>query len=99
MKFTGGCHCGAVRFAVEAAPPLLVLLDCNCSICAKTGYLHLIADRSLTFALTFGRSRCAHLLPLRHARREPSVLRDLRREKLLPTALASGRDQRERPLP
>jgi hypothetical protein len=39
----GGCHCGAVRFSVEfTAPPQL--LDCNCSICAKTGYLHLIAS-------------------------------------------------------
>ena len=37
----GGCHCGAVRFRVRfAAPP--ALLDCNCSICAKTGFLHLI---------------------------------------------------------
>lgn len=37
---TGGCHCGAVRFEanVETAPELL---DCNCSICARSGYLHL----------------------------------------------------------
>ncbi len=37
----GGCHCGAVRFAVRM-PAAVTLLDCNCSICAKTGYLHLI---------------------------------------------------------
>lgn len=37
---TGGCHCGAVRFAAEA-PANVELLDCNCSICAKAGYLHL----------------------------------------------------------
>jgi hypothetical protein len=37
----GGCHCGAVRFAVELTPPV-ELLDCNCSICAKSGLLHLI---------------------------------------------------------
>lgn len=37
----GGCHCGAVRFAVLVEPPV-ELLDCNCSICSKTGYLHLI---------------------------------------------------------
>jgi hypothetical protein len=37
----GGCHCGAVRFRARfIAPP--TLLDCNCSICAKTGFLHLI---------------------------------------------------------
>ena len=39
---SGGCHCGAVRFDVAFDPPP-VLLDCNCSICAKTGFLHLIA--------------------------------------------------------
>jgi hypothetical protein len=37
----GGCHCGAVRFAVEA-PAELVVTDCNCSICRMSGFLHLI---------------------------------------------------------
>jgi hypothetical protein len=37
----GGCHCGRVRFEVEA-PAQVEALDCNCSICAKTGFLHLI---------------------------------------------------------
>jgi len=37
----GGCHCGRVRFEVQA-PAEIEVLDCNCSICAKTGYLHLI---------------------------------------------------------
>ncbi|MBD3728894.1 MAG: GFA family protein [Sphingomonadales bacterium] len=36
----GGCHCGAVRFGIEVKPPV-TLLDCNCSICSMTGYLHL----------------------------------------------------------
>jgi hypothetical protein len=37
----GGCHCRAVRF--EAAVPRVVdALACNCSICAATGFLHLI---------------------------------------------------------
>lgn len=40
----GGCHCGEVRFSVSAPPPKSVL-DCNCSICAATGYLHwIVAD-------------------------------------------------------
>ncbi len=38
---TGGCHCGTVRFEVDA-PAKLEILDCDCSICSKTGYLHLI---------------------------------------------------------
>lgn len=37
----GGCHCGAVRFSV-VVPETPKLLDCNCSVCAKTGFLHLI---------------------------------------------------------
>ena len=53
VKHAGGCHCGRVRFEVRA-PAKLEVADCNCSICAKAGYLHLIvpADR---FALLSGR--------------------------------------------
>jgi hypothetical protein len=45
VTLTGGCHCGAVRFAVETAPAVDVE-DCNCSICAKTGFLHLIVPKA-----------------------------------------------------
>jgi hypothetical protein len=38
---TAGCHCGAVRFAFEA-PARITAHECNCSICSKSGYLHLI---------------------------------------------------------
>ena len=37
----GGCHCRRVRFEVQA-PAELEVLDCNCSICRMTGFLHLI---------------------------------------------------------
>lgn len=37
----GGCHCGRVRFEV-LAPARIQVTDCNCSICSKAGYLHLI---------------------------------------------------------
>ena len=37
---TGGCHCGRVRFRVTA--DLNRVTECNCSICAKKGFLHLI---------------------------------------------------------
>ena len=40
----GGCHCGRVR--IEAlAPAHLQLLDCNCSMCARSGHLHLIVTK------------------------------------------------------
>ncbi|MDJ0813724.1 MAG: GFA family protein [Woeseiaceae bacterium] len=42
---TGGCHCGRVRFEVDA-PADLELTRCNCSICHMAGYLHLIVPQS-----------------------------------------------------
>jgi hypothetical protein len=42
---SGGCHCGAVRF--EAALPAVVeAQSCNCSICEKTGFIHIIVPES-----------------------------------------------------
>jgi hypothetical protein len=41
----GGCHCGRVRFEVQAAADIEAL-DCNCSICRMTGFLHLIVPAS-----------------------------------------------------
>jgi hypothetical protein len=38
---TGGCHCGRVRFEVEA-PAAIAVDECNCSLCSKAGFLHLI---------------------------------------------------------
>ena len=45
MIYAGGCHCGAVRFEVEA-PERFTALDCNCSLCSMTGFLHLIVPAS-----------------------------------------------------
>lgn len=33
--WTGGCHCGAVRFEVQS--DLSRVITCNCSICSKVG--------------------------------------------------------------
>ena len=41
IKHLGGCHCGRVRFEV-LAPAILEVGECNCSMCSKTGYLHLM---------------------------------------------------------
>jgi len=57
MIHAGGCHCGAVRFEVEA-PGRVVALDCNCSLCAMTGFLHLIVPAS-RFRLVQGRESLA----------------------------------------
>ena len=37
----GGCHCRRVRYEVDA-PAAPEVLECNCSICTMTGFLHLI---------------------------------------------------------
>ena len=44
MIHRGGCHCGRVRFEVEA-PAAITATDCNCSICVRTGYQHLIVPK------------------------------------------------------
>ena len=53
MKIAGGCHCGAVRFEAEV-PRAVEVLDCNCSICAMTGFRHLIVPHE-DFELVAGR--------------------------------------------
>ncbi len=55
MLYRGSCHCGAVTFEVEAPDEILVQ-DCNCSICSKTGFLHLIVPKS-RFRLLSGDDR------------------------------------------
>jgi len=41
MIHTGSCHCGKIRFEVDV-PHTVELEKCNCSICTKSAYLHLI---------------------------------------------------------
>jgi hypothetical protein len=52
--YSGGCHCGQVRYAVtlELGP----VLKCNCSICSKTGSL-LAAVSPSQFELLSGSDR------------------------------------------
>lgn len=51
MIYAGACHCGAVTFEVEA-PKHLEVEDCNCSICSKSGFIHLIVPLSQFKLLT-----------------------------------------------
>ncbi|HEX8064584.1 MAG TPA: GFA family protein [Allosphingosinicella sp.] len=58
VTISGGCHCRAVRF--EAAVPRAVeVLDCNCSICAASGFRHLIVPHS-DFRLLSGEGMLTH---------------------------------------
>jgi hypothetical protein len=49
---SGGCHCAAVRFEVQL-PDVIEAHSCNCSICARTGFVHIIVPAS-RFRLTSG---------------------------------------------
>lgn len=69
VTVSGGCHCGAVRFTAEAdAEPQM--LDCNCSICSASGYLHLfiphdrftlLSGRECLTSYRFGSKKAEHL--------------------------------------
>ena len=47
-EYKGGCHCGQVRYSFQLSQPIedTEILACNCSICEKTGYIHLIIPKS-----------------------------------------------------
>ena len=42
LEAEGGCHCGAVRFVASLPDPPVPALTCNCSVCAMTGFVHVI---------------------------------------------------------
>jgi hypothetical protein len=44
IDYDGGCHCGAVRFQVRLKPEEHTAIDCNCSICRRKGFLHVIVS-------------------------------------------------------
>ncbi|MFC4698766.1 GFA family protein [Glaciecola siphonariae] len=43
-KYPGSCHCTAVKFEVQL-PDEVESERCNCSICAKSGLLHVIIPK------------------------------------------------------
>lgn len=57
MRISGGCHCRTIRFEAEVLEAV-DLLDCNCSVCAMTGFLHLVVPHG-DFALLSGREALA----------------------------------------
>jgi hypothetical protein len=86
-RYTGSCHCGAVRFEVETV--LDYLSECNCSICHKKGILHhrvpperfrllageeaLATYRFHTGAATHYFCRICGIHPFTHPRAQPSA--------------------------
>jgi hypothetical protein len=62
-RYTGGCHCGAVRYEIDA--DLTQVIACNCSICTKHGLLLTFtpADR---FRLVAGQEQVKEYLFNKH---------------------------------
>ncbi len=70
IEAKGGCHCGAVRFrAVLPAEPVPAL-ECNCSICSMTGFIHIIvghenfhldSGQAILTSYRFGSGAAEHL--------------------------------------
>jgi len=48
--YVGSCHCGRIRFEVEGELGPVSL--CNCSICARTAYLHWVVEPERVKLLT-----------------------------------------------
>ena len=46
IEVRGGCHCQAVRFTARLPEPPVPAIDCNCSICRMTGFLHVIVPHA-----------------------------------------------------
>lgn len=52
MKWiTGGCHCGGVKIRIQSE--LNEVYECNCSICMKKAFLHVILKKE-NFELVSG---------------------------------------------
>jgi len=64
--YTGGCHCGRVRF--EVTSDLARVVECNCSICTRKGYLHLIVPPDRFRLLTGGEDLTTYQFGSRTAR-------------------------------
>jgi hypothetical protein len=67
--YEGSCHCGAVRFEIDMAPPEKAF-TCNCSICNRAGWLlgfgpesafRLVAGEGELSDYQFGRKHIHHV--------------------------------------
>ena len=76
--YTGGCHCGLVRF--ECTTDLAMVTACNCSICTKKGlHFTLPAAEELSAPRRRGQPEG---ISVQQARDPPSALHRLRRRRV-----------------
>jgi hypothetical protein len=69
--YTGGCHCGMVRF--ECTSDLAMVTACNCSICTKKG-LHFTFLAPKSFVLRAGEDNLREYLFNKHAIKHQSCI-------------------------
>ena len=62
-QFSGGCHCGAVRYEVTA--DLDTAITCNCSRCSKLGWI-LTFTPAESFTLVSGEEKLTDYLFNKH---------------------------------
>lgn len=69
QQYTGGCHCGDVRYQFESSS-IQKVLRCNCSLCSSNDYLHwfvphekftLLTDPSALTEYRFNTGQARHL--------------------------------------
>ena len=58
IEAQGGCHCRDVRFRFSLPDPPVAAMSCNCSICAATGFVHVMVPHA-AFELLTGRHALA----------------------------------------
>jgi hypothetical protein len=88
--YTGGCHCGQVRF--ECTTDMAMVTACNCSICTKKG-LHFTFVAPKSFVLRAGEENLKEYL-FKQARHPALALPRLRRRRI--RARQQARRQRSR---
>lgn len=52
MKYHGSCHCGQIKFEIEAENEVTEAVACNCSICQRKGSLLWFVSREQLRLLT-----------------------------------------------
>lgn len=40
FTYHGSCHCGLVRYQVHKSEAISILVDCDCSVCRRQGFIH-----------------------------------------------------------
>ncbi|KAL0941090.1 glutathione-dependent formaldehyde-activating enzyme [Colletotrichum truncatum] len=61
--YDGSCHCGNINFSLTLSPPLeegYKVLECNCSICRRSGYLLIYPEKKDVVWHDGSRERCSN---------------------------------------